>query len=65
MIADYALNTKDLDMALYYVLDQVGFLEKFNINLIFYFTDLAKSGGAKKNDLGSFTKAVDFVEKWI
>ena len=36
-------------MALYYVLDQVAFLERLNVNLIFYFSDLAKNGVPKKD----------------
>ena len=42
MIADYALEPKDLDMALYYVLDQVSLLEFFTIELLKYFETTAK-----------------------
>ena len=52
----------DLTMALYYVLDQVAFLERFNVNLIFYFSDLARTGISDKNKLGSFREAFEFVE---
>ena len=64
-IEDYAKDKQDLDMALYYVLDQVQVLEIFNIHIIRYFEHTARGEEVPVALLGGFKPVVLLVEEWI
>ena len=60
-----ALSKSDLDMALYYVLDQVVPLEHFMVGIIEYYELIASGQTIPKNQFSSYLQLITLVEEWM
>lgn len=60
-----AISIADLDMALYYLLDQVSTLEIFMIGILEYFELKAKGYKIPEDYLGPFLANIHLVENYM
>ena len=60
-----AISKKDLDMALYYFLDQIFVLESFTVGIIRYFEWKASGEPIPENHLRNFMPCIAIVEEWM
>ena len=60
-----AISKKDLDMSLYYFLDQVFVLESLTVGIIHYYEWSFTGKPIPENHLRSFMPMLEIVEEWM
>ena len=60
-----AISKKDLDMSLYYFLDQVFILEGFAVGIIRYYEWSFYGKPIPEHHLSGFMPSIELVENWM